>query len=335
MVADLMASAPVGAGVRSVPPRARPAVGSRAPVDALFGWPICQVMALVEPNRIVTDKYFVPHEVYPMQLLASCLPIKVCCRYYPPYARGMSYALSEDLVLPLGRALAEGSLDPFPYREDVSVGLYLLQLAKRGEVGARRLRLPGQVRVVPHQRKDAMPLAAEPMKRGRARPEDFEEHCGARSQRPVIVMHRRWAFNLPGHGGEASMPTAGHASGASLRRGDQQVARWTSADAPKGRLQRFRELLELVAEVEPHLSALSLLKGTARRPLNFFSTCLAQAWLRHCLTSRLGLLGPFQSSGLVSLSARSLSRCLLITFSVQVSSFSSVELCAALVCRRT
>ena len=76
----------------------------------------------------------------------------------------MSYALSEDLVLPLGRALAEGSVEPFPYREDVSVGLYLLQLARRGEVGSvGRIRLLGQVRVVPHQRKDAMPLAAGPM----------------------------------------------------------------------------------------------------------------------------------------------------------------------------
>ena len=44
-------------------------------------------------------------------------------RYYPPYARGMAYALSEDVVLPLGAALAEGRLEPFPYREDVSVGL--------------------------------------------------------------------------------------------------------------------------------------------------------------------------------------------------------------------
>ena len=46
-------------------------------------------------------------------------------RYYPPYARGMAYALSEDVVLPLGAALAEGRLEPFPYREDVSVGLLL------------------------------------------------------------------------------------------------------------------------------------------------------------------------------------------------------------------
>ena len=34
----------------------------------------------------------------------------------------MAYALSEDVVIPLGTALAEGRLEPFPYREDVSVG---------------------------------------------------------------------------------------------------------------------------------------------------------------------------------------------------------------------
>ncbi|CAE7944641.1 GALT1, partial [Symbiodinium sp. KB8] len=112
------------------------------------------VMALVEPNRNASDKYFVPHEVYPMQ-------------YYPPYARGMAYALSEDVVLPLGTALYEGHIDPFPYREDVSVGLYILELARSG-----------RVRVVPHQRKDAMPL-------------DFKEHCaGPQSSNPVLVMHR-------------------------------------------------------------------------------------------------------------------------------------------------
>lgn len=54
-------------------------------------------------------------------------------RYYPPYARGMAYALSEDVVIPLGTALSEGRLEPFPYREDVSVGLYILELARRGE----------------------------------------------------------------------------------------------------------------------------------------------------------------------------------------------------------
>lgn len=54
-------------------------------------------------------------------------------RYYPPYARGMAYALSEDVVIPLGTALFDGRLEPFPYREDVSVGLYILELAKRGE----------------------------------------------------------------------------------------------------------------------------------------------------------------------------------------------------------
>ncbi|CAE7546671.1 GALT1 [Symbiodinium sp. CCMP2592] len=121
-----------------------------APVGLLWG----HVMALVEPNRNASDKYFVPHEVYPMQ-------------YYPPYARGMAYALSEDVVLPLGAALYEGRIDPFPYREDVSVGLYILELARSG-----------RVRVVPHQRKDAMPL-------------DFKEHCaGPQSSNPVLVMHR-------------------------------------------------------------------------------------------------------------------------------------------------
>ncbi|CAE7258461.1 GALT1 [Symbiodinium natans] len=121
-----------------------------APVGLLWG----HVMALVEPNRNASDKYFVPYEVYPMQ-------------YYPPYARGMAYALSEDVVLPLGAALYEGRLDPFPYREDVSVGLYILELARSGHV-----------RVVPHQRKDAMPL-------------DFKEHCaGPQSKNPVLVMHR-------------------------------------------------------------------------------------------------------------------------------------------------
>ncbi|CAJ1377312.1 unnamed protein product [Effrenium voratum] len=121
-----------------------------APVGLLWG----HVMALVEPNRIASDKYFVPYEAYPNA-------------YYPPYARGMAYALSEDVVIPLGTALSEGRLEPFPYREDVSVGLYILELARRGEV-----------RVVPHQRKDAMPL-------------DFEEHCsGPNKMLPLLVMHR-------------------------------------------------------------------------------------------------------------------------------------------------
>ncbi|CAE8737945.1 unnamed protein product, partial [Polarella glacialis] len=57
MVADLLVSPPVG-----------------------LYWG--HVMALVEPNRIEGDKYFVPYEVYPDG-------------YYPPYARGMAYALSE------------------------------------------------------------------------------------------------------------------------------------------------------------------------------------------------------------------------------------------------
>ena len=130
-------------------------------------------------------------EVYPMQSLGlpflqgsvcpsqrglpapatSCLP-----RYYPPYARGMAYALSEDVVLPLGTALYEGRIDPVPYREDVSVGLYILELARSGRAAcseaentssnlerkwlwqAEGCHWPCKVRVVPHQRKDAMPL---------------------------------------------------------------------------------------------------------------------------------------------------------------------------------
>eukprot|EP00747_Dinoflagellata_sp_TGD_P080414 gnl/TRDRNA2_/TRDRNA2_160881_c0_seq1.p2 gnl/TRDRNA2_/TRDRNA2_160881_c0~~gnl/TRDRNA2_/TRDRNA2_160881_c0_seq1.p2 ORF type:complete len:173 (-),score=34.64 gnl/TRDRNA2_/TRDRNA2_160881_c0_seq1:3-485(-) len=110
-------------------------------------------MALVEPNRIEGDKYFVPREVYPME-------------HYPPYARGMAYVLSEDLVSPLGTALRDGVVDPFPYREDVSVGLYLLELARKG-----------QVRVVPRQRKDMMPL-------------DFNEYCAERGTEPLLVLHR-------------------------------------------------------------------------------------------------------------------------------------------------
>eukprot|EP00927_Polykrikos_kofoidii_P029170 TRINITY_DN25269_c0_g5_i1.p1 TRINITY_DN25269_c0_g5~~TRINITY_DN25269_c0_g5_i1.p1 ORF type:complete len:729 (+),score=93.37 TRINITY_DN25269_c0_g5_i1:213-2399(+) len=138
------------------------------PVNLLWG----HMMALVEPNRIRGDKYFVPHDVYPMQ-------------YYPPYARGMAYALSEDLAVPLGEALFNGRLNPFPYREDVSVGLYLLELAKMGEV-----------RVVPRQRKDSMPL-------------DFMEHCReedaalAAGQRhatevlQVVVLHRFRTTDAP------------------------------------------------------------------------------------------------------------------------------------------
>ena len=67
----------------------------------------------------------------------SCLP-----RYYPPYARGMAYALSEDVVLPLGTALYEGHIDPFPYREDVSVGLYILELARSGRAACSKVQPP-------------------------------------------------------------------------------------------------------------------------------------------------------------------------------------------------
>ena len=44
----------------------------------------------------------------------------------------MAYALSEDVVIPLGTALAEGRLEPFPYREDVSVGLLVWVFARWG-----------------------------------------------------------------------------------------------------------------------------------------------------------------------------------------------------------
>lgn len=51
-------------------------MGSRALARLLhlFGWQVLEVMALVEPNRIATDKYFVPHEVYPMQWLGGRCP---------------------------------------------------------------------------------------------------------------------------------------------------------------------------------------------------------------------------------------------------------------------
>merc|ERR1712039_48701 len=106
--------------------------------------------------------------------------------YYPPYARGMLYVLSEDLVGPLGDALFSGHIDPFPYREDVSVGLYILELARKGEV-----------KVSPRQRKDSMPL-------------DFVEHCVAASKAsasppmpgqspppPLLVLHRFRSYDAP------------------------------------------------------------------------------------------------------------------------------------------
>ena len=51
-------------------------MGSRALARLLhlFGWQVLKVMALVEPNRIATDKCFVPHEVYPMQWLGGRCP---------------------------------------------------------------------------------------------------------------------------------------------------------------------------------------------------------------------------------------------------------------------
>ena len=78
------------------------------------------------------------------------------------------------------------------------------------------------------------------------------------------------------------------------RRDDPQAARWTSADAPKGRLESFRELLEVVEEAEPYLSALNLVEcDRAELVLNLScrglgSATVAPAWLRHRLTSRLG-----------------------------------------------
>merc|ERR1712224_503728 len=109
----------------------------------------------VEPSRDPSDKYYVPTDAYSGM-------------YYPTYARGMSYALSEDLVIPLGEALHSGGIDPFPYREDVSVGLYLLALAKQAKV-----------RVVPKNRKGFMPI-------------DVEQHCleGSTAEGSLLVLHR-------------------------------------------------------------------------------------------------------------------------------------------------
>ena len=70
------------------------------------------VMMLVRPQRDPLDKYFVPTSAY-------------SDGYYPLYIRGMAYALSEDLVRPLGKLLANGTILPFPYREDVSVWRWL------------------------------------------------------------------------------------------------------------------------------------------------------------------------------------------------------------------
>ncbi|CAD7970820.1 unnamed protein product [Amoebophrya sp. A120] len=95
------------------------------------------IMALVQPNRNTTDKYYVPYRSFGNE-------------FYPAYARGLGYAMSEDLVLAVGQGLSDGSLSPFPYREDVSVGLYLYSLSKLGRAKVR-----------PMQRKDHMPLEIE------------------------------------------------------------------------------------------------------------------------------------------------------------------------------
>ncbi|CAD7928194.1 unnamed protein product [Amoebophrya sp. A25] len=92
------------------------------------------IMALVQPNRNTSDKYYVPYRSFGNE-------------FYPAYARGLGYAMSEDLVVAVGQSLADGSITPFPYREDVSVGLYLYSLAKMGRAKVR-----------PMQRKDHMPL---------------------------------------------------------------------------------------------------------------------------------------------------------------------------------
>ena len=50
------------------------------------------VMMMVAPVRDPLNKYFVPSSAYDRS-------------YYPLYNRGMSYAISEDLVVPLGNML--------------------------------------------------------------------------------------------------------------------------------------------------------------------------------------------------------------------------------------
>ena len=96
------------------------------------------IMALVQPDRNRTSsKYYVPYRAFGNT-------------FYPAYSRGLGYAMSEDLVHVVGRGLADKSITPFPYREDVSVGLYLYAAAKMG-----------RARVRPMQRKDHMPLEIE------------------------------------------------------------------------------------------------------------------------------------------------------------------------------
>ena len=115
------------------------------------------VMMAVKPVRDPLDKYFVPTSAYDHQ-------------YYPLYVRGMSYALSEDLVVPVGNMLESGEIPPFPYREDVGVGMYISEIAKRG-----------LSRIWPKQRSLNMPL-------------DFPEWCatpfGRGGETPILVLHR-------------------------------------------------------------------------------------------------------------------------------------------------
>eukprot|EP00397_Hematodinium_sp_SG-2012_P049352 GEMP01056893.1.p1 GENE.GEMP01056893.1~~GEMP01056893.1.p1 ORF type:complete len:313 (+),score=46.37 GEMP01056893.1:2-940(+) len=81
-------------------------------------------MAMVRPIRNPTDKYFVPYNAYARDI-------------YPMYARGMAYALGEDLVYAIGKGLL--TLKPFPYREDVSVGLYIQDLVEEKKVLVRSI----------------------------------------------------------------------------------------------------------------------------------------------------------------------------------------------------
>lgn len=54
-------------------------------------------MALVQPNRNGTDKYYVPYRSFGNE-------------FYPAYARGLGYALSEDLVLAVGQLRCRSQL---------------------------------------------------------------------------------------------------------------------------------------------------------------------------------------------------------------------------------
>eukprot|EP00397_Hematodinium_sp_SG-2012_P014359 GEMP01014596.1.p1 GENE.GEMP01014596.1~~GEMP01014596.1.p1 ORF type:complete len:346 (+),score=61.69 GEMP01014596.1:2-1039(+) len=92
----------------------------RSPLGIYWG----HKMAMVRPIRNPTDKYFVPYNAYARDI-------------YPMYARGMAYALGEDLVYAIGKGLL--TLKPFPYREDVSVGLYIQDLVEEKKVLVRSI----------------------------------------------------------------------------------------------------------------------------------------------------------------------------------------------------